>query len=46
MDMRIPPRNNKIMLESNPLKSRVLVRRSAATQAILAFRLFMSLSCC
>ena len=27
MDIRIPPLNIKIMLESNPLKSRILVRR-------------------
>ena len=29
MDMRIPPLRIKIMLESNPLKSIVLVRRLA-----------------
>ena len=29
MDMRIPPIKIKIMLESNPLKSRILVRRLA-----------------
>ena len=29
MDMRISPLNIKIMLESNPLKSRILVRRLA-----------------
>ena len=29
MDMRIPPLNIEIMLESNPLKSRILVRRLA-----------------
>ena len=28
-DMRIPPLNIKFLLESNPLKSRILVRRSA-----------------
>ena len=30
MDMRIPPLKLKILLESSPLKSRILVRRSAA----------------
>ena len=32
MDMRIPPLKTKILLESNPLKSRILVleRRLAA----------------
>ena len=29
MDMRIPPLNIKILLESNPLESRILVRRLA-----------------
>ena len=29
MDMRIPPLKIKILLESNPLKSRILVRRLA-----------------
>ena len=29
MDIRIPPLKTKIMLESNPLKSRILVRRLA-----------------
>ena len=29
MDMRIPPLSIKIMLESDPLKSRILVRRLA-----------------
>ena len=29
MDMRIPPLKLKILLESNPLKSRILVRRFA-----------------
>ena len=29
MDMRIPPLKIKIMLESNPLKSRIVVRRLA-----------------
>ena len=29
MDMRIPPLKSKILLESNPLKSRILVRRLA-----------------
>ena len=29
MDMRIPPLKIKILLESNPLKSRILVQRSA-----------------
>ena len=32
MDMRIPPLKTKIMLESNPLKSRILVRRLAVLQ--------------
>ena len=31
MDMRIPPLIVKIMLESKPLKSRILVRRLAVT---------------
>ena len=29
MDMRVPPLKIKIMLESNPLNSRILVRRLA-----------------
>ena len=29
MDMRMPPLKTKIMLESNPLKSRIFVRRLA-----------------
>ena len=29
MDMRIPPLKIKILLESNPLKPRILVRRLA-----------------
>ena len=29
MDMRIPPLNIEIMFQSNPLKSRILVRRLA-----------------
>ena len=32
MDMRIPPLKIKILLESNPLKSRILVRRLAVTK--------------
>ena len=32
MDMRIPPLKINIMLESNPLKSRILVWRSAEFQ--------------
>ena len=32
MDMRIPPFNIKIMLESNPPKSRILVRRLAVAK--------------
>ena len=32
MDIRIPPLKTKIMLESNPLKSRILVRRLAVVQ--------------
>ena len=32
MDMRIPPLKIKIMLESNPLKSRILVRRLAVSK--------------
>ena len=31
MDMRIPPLNVKILLESNPLESRILVRRLAVS---------------
>ena len=34
MDVRIPPRKLKIMLESNPLKSRILVRRLAVDSAV------------
>ena len=34
MDMRIPPRKNKILLESNPLKSRILVRRLAVVEPL------------
>ena len=35
MDMRIPPLKIKIMLDSNPLKSRILVRRLAVrTQGV------------
>ena len=30
MDMRIPPLKIKILLESDPLKSRILARRLAA----------------
>ena len=33
MDMRIPPLTIKIMLEANPLKSGILVRRLAAGPA-------------
>ena len=33
MDMRIPPLDNDIMLASNPLKSRILVRILAITVA-------------
>ena len=40
MDMRIPPLESKIMLESILLKSRILVRRSAVGSAI-----FCELSC-
>ena len=32
MDMRIPPLKSKIMLEANPLKSRILVQRLAVTR--------------
>ena len=32
MDMRIPPLKLKILLESNPLKSRILVERLAVLQ--------------
>ena len=32
-DLRIPPLKIKILLESNPLKSRILVRRLAACHA-------------
>ena len=32
MDMRIPPLKTKFMLESNPLKSRILVQRLALGQ--------------
>ena len=34
MDMRIPPLKIKILLESNPLKSRILVRRSPGISII------------
>ena len=37
MDMRILPLSVKIMLESNPLRSRILVRRLAVQHAA-AFR--------
>ena len=33
MDMRIPPLKIQILLESSPLKSRILVRRLAAHKA-------------
>ena len=36
MDLGIPPLRFKILLESNPLKSRVLVRRLAAVVEIIA----------
>ena len=36
MDMRIPPLGIKIMLESNPLKFRILVRRVAVKAVLLA----------
>ena len=36
MDMRIPPLNIKIMLESNHLKSRILVRRLAVQNRLVA----------
>ena len=32
MDMRIPPLSIKITFESNPLKSRILVRRLAVSR--------------
>ena len=35
MDMRIPPLDIKIMLESNPLKSIMLVRRLAVLSILL-----------
>ena len=35
MDMRIPPLNIKILPESNPLKSRIFVRRLAVLSSIL-----------
>ena len=35
MDMRIPPLNIMIMIGSNPLKSRILVRRLAVTTMLL-----------
>ena len=36
MDMRIPPLNMKIMLESNPVKSRIFVRRLAVRHGIVS----------
>ena len=36
MDMRIPPVKLKILLESNPLKSRILVRGLAVLSGVLA----------
>ena len=36
MDMRIPPLTSKILLESNPLKSKVLVRRLAAHMDVMS----------
>ena len=32
MDMKIPPLKFEILLESNPLKSRILVRRLAVSE--------------
>ena len=45
MDMRIPPHRIKILLESNPLKSRILVRRLAVwlrsnSSGLQRFKLF------
>ena len=37
MDLRIPPLEIKIMLESNPLKSRILVRRLAVGSTRVLF---------
>ena len=34
MDMRIPPLKIEILLESNPLKSRILVRRLAIAVSV------------
>ena len=34
MDMRIPPLKVEIMLESNPPKSRILVRRLAVPESV------------
>ena len=40
MDMRIPPLETKILLESNPPKSMILVRKLAETVPWLGFRSF------
>ena len=39
MDMRCPPLKLEILLESNPLKSRILVRRLAASRLIVSYRI-------
>ena len=36
MDMRIPPLKRKILLESNPMKSRILVRTLAVVPVRVA----------
>ena len=38
MDMRIPPLDIEMLLESNPLKSRILVRRLAVAGAFVGVR--------
>ena len=45
MDMRIPPRNIKIMLVSNPLKSRILVRRLAVASPCMILSFHPGVAC-
>ena len=47
MDMRIPPLSTKFLLESNPLKSRICVRRLAVLSLLLLLSsLRLLLYCC
>ena len=45
MDLRIPPLKLKIMLESNPLKSRILVLKMAVYLAGVTEMLIKPMSC-